>query len=652
MPAAPKRTEIRRSLATRLSLLIIATSSIIFLVAFGYNYYVTRDIVLKEVRERARNITLGTSYRIETILRGVDDAPRYLASLLEQRTFVKDDLLKLVANVLNTSSDIYGSTAAFEPYAYDPSSRYFAPYYCRDNGGLKLVYLGGASYQYFNMDWYRVPKETGKPAWSEPYFDEGAGQIVMSTYSVPFYRHDGDERAVAGVVTADVSLEGLKDIVSAVTMYQSGYAFLISRKGVFVTHPDRELIMRESIFGLAKKAGDENLLRIGEDMVRGGEGFVSLKGHVTGKKSWMYFAPMSFTGWSIGLIFPEEELFADVRMISVNILVIGTAGTVLLLLVVIVISAGITRPIRELAAEAGEIAGGNLDMELSRPERSDEVGELALSFDNMRASLKEYIVNLRETTAAKERMESELKVARAIQMNFIPRKFPPFPDKKSFELYAALEPAREVCGDLYDYFLLDDDHLFFSIGDVSDKGIHAALFMVVTKTLMKGAARSDMEPSEILAMVNRELCRENESVMFVSLFCGILNVRTGELRYSSAGHNPPIIVAPGGTPEWLSLPEACFLGIFEDISYETRAMILEPGETLIAYTDGITEALNGGKAFYSGERLLGESGKFRQASAEVLVREILRSVHDFVGGEPPSDDITLLALRYIGFQDG
>jgi sigma-B regulation protein RsbU (phosphoserine phosphatase) len=649
MSAAPQSSKMRRSLAARLSVLIIATSSIIFLVAFGYNYYITREIVLKEVREQARNITLGTSYRIETILRSVDDAPRYLALLLEQRTFAKEDLLNLIANVLNTSSDIYGSTAAYEPYAYDPSCRYFAPYYCRDSGGLKLVYLGGASYRYFDMDWYCVPRETGKPAWSEPYFDEGAGQIVMSTYSVPFYRSVGDGRAIAGVVTADVSLEGLKDIVSHVTMYQSGYAFLISRKGVFVTHPDRELIMRESIFSIARKAGDENLLRIGEDMVHGGEGFVSLKGHVTGKKSWMYYAPMSFAGWSIGLIFPEEELFADVGMLNVNILVIGTAGMVLLLLVVVIISTGITRPLRELAEKTGEIAGGNLDVELRRPERSDEVGDLAASFENMRSSLKEYIANLRETTAAKERMESELKIARAIQMNFIPRKFPPFPDKDSFELYADLEPAREVCGDLYDFFLLDDDHLFFSVGDVSDKGIHAALFMVVTRTLMKGAARSDMEPSDILATVNRELCRENESVMFVSLFCGVLNVKTGELRYSSAGHNPPVIVPSGGMPEWLPLPEACFLGIFEGTSYKTRVITLKPGDMILAYTDGVTEAMNGGKAFYSDERLLEESGKRRETSAEALVRGILRSVHDFVGGEPPSDDITLLALRYRGF---
>ena len=248
----------------------------------------------------------------------------------------------------------------------------------------------------------------------------------------------------------------------------------------------------------------------------------------------------------------------------------------------------------------------------------------------------------------KERIESELKIARAIQMNFLPRRFPPFPEKDSFEIHAALEPAKEVCGDLYDFLLLDDDHLFFSVGDVSDKGMHAALFMVVTMTLIKGTVRRDMEPSDVLARVNRELCRDNDSVMFVSLFCGILHLKTGELRYSNAGHNPPLIMKPGQRPEWLTLPEACFLGIFDDTRYETRSVILEPGDLLLAYTDGVTEAMNNEGSLYSEERLSELFEKCRDIPADRLIGEVLQSVHDFTGAVTQSDDITLLALRYRG----
>jgi len=266
----------------------------------------------------------------------------------------------------------------------------------------------------------------------------------------------------------------------------------------------------------------------------------------------------------------------------------------------------------------------------------------------MRLALKEYITNLKETTAAKERIESELKIARSIQMNFLPRHFPPFPEKQEFEIFAVLESAREVGGDLYDFFLLDDDHLFFSIGDVSGKGVPAALFMAASKMLMKGTAHLELTPAEILERVNRELCWENDSAMFVTVFCGIFCIKTGELRYSNAGHNPPVLLHASGQADWLPLPEGFMLGPFEDSRYETRSIVLTPGDTLILYTDGVTEAMNSEKEVYSDDKLLEMVMQSGNAAAEGLVREIVQSVRDYAGDEPQSDDITMLALKYRG----
>lgn len=161
---------------------------------------------------------------------------------------------------------------------------------------------------------------------------------------------------------------------------------------------------------------------------------------------------------------------------------------------------------------------------------------------------KEYVKNLTETTAAKERIESELKIARTIQMSFLPKAFPTLQGRQRFDLFAALEPARDIGGDLYDFFLLDEDHVFITVGDVSDKGIAAALFMAVTKTLLKGIAETGMDPSEILNKTNAELCIDNDSMMFVTVFCGILDLRTGLLKYSNAGHEPPILIRRGKAP--------------------------------------------------------------------------------------------------------
>jgi phosphoserine phosphatase RsbU/P len=647
MPTLPGPVK-RRGLAFKLSLLILTGTAIIFTAAFGYNYIYSRNQILQDVEINTRNMTLATVNRIETILHGVEKAPTYLARTLGEEKPDREGLIRRIDTLLDTNQEIFGSAIAFEPYAFDPKVLYFAPYRFRQGPSRELTYLGGKAYQYFFWDWYQIPRELDRALWSEPYFDEGAGNIIMSTYAAPFYRAKGEGRLFSGVVTADISLEWLVEMISELSPYQSGYAFLISQSGVFVTHPDKAFIMHESIFSVAEAAGDPELREIGRAMLRGEEGFKAIKSHFFGQKAWMYYAPLPSTGWAIGVVFPEEALFAGIRSLNRVVLIIGTTGFVFLFVLIVVISGTITRPLRTLAGKAAEIARGNLDVEMGEVKGRDEVGDLSRSFDNMKIALKEYISNLAETTAAKERYESELKIARTIQMSFLPKLFPPFPENVEFDIYATLESAKEVGGDLYDFFLLDKDRLFFSIGDVSGKGVPAALFMAAAKTLMKGTAVPDMMPAEVLARVNRELCQGNDSMMFVTVFCGILNFRTGELLYSNAGHNPPLLLHPDRPPEWLPLPEGFFLGTMEEAGYETRQLLLAQGDMLLLYTDGVTEAMNGDKSFYQEERLIRVVEEHRRQSPEGLVREVLQSVQAFVGGEPQSDDITLLALSFQG----
>jgi sigma-B regulation protein RsbU (phosphoserine phosphatase) len=399
---------------------------------------------------------------------------------------------------------------------------------------------------------------------------------------------------------------------------------------------------------VAEAANDTELRETGRAMIRGETGFVALKKHFSGQKAWMYYAPLPSVGWSIGVVFPEEALFAGLKDLSRTVLIIGTAGFGVLFLIIVLISGTITRPLRTLAGKAAEIARGNLDIEVTEVKSNDEIGELSRSFDNMKTALKEYIANLAETTAAKERYESELKIARTIQMSFLPKNFPPFPENVEFDIYATLVSAKEVGGDLYDFFLLDENHLFFSIGDVSGKGVPAALFMAATKTLMKGTAGRDMAPSEVLFRVNRELCLENDSMMFVTVFCGVLNFRTGEVFYSNAGHNPPLVLKPGKPPEWLPLPEGFFLGTMEEAVYSTMQTTLASGDMLLLYTDGVTEAMNEAKTFYGEGGLMKAVTDGQNGSPDIVVRKILDSVRDFAGAEPQSDDITMLVLSFHG----
>ncbi|MCX5882685.1 MAG: SpoIIE family protein phosphatase [Deltaproteobacteria bacterium] len=320
----------------------------------------------------------------------------------------------------------------------------------------------------------------------------------------------------------------------------------------------------------------------------------------------------------------------------------------MLFLVIVWISGRMIRPISALADKTAEIAKGNLDIDLPVSKSNDEIGDLTTSFGNMRSALKEYIVDLKETTAIKERIESELKIAHTIQMSFLPKHFPPFPEKQEFDIYAALIPAKEVGGDLYDFFLLDDRHLFFSIGDVSGKGVPAALFMAVTKTLMKGIASENITPSDILERTNRELCVDNDTMMFCTVFCGILNFVTGELAYANAGHNPPLIISTEHKPEWLDVAPQVMLGVLEDVGYKTQLTTLKPGASLILYTDGVTEAMDHENKLYSNDRLIQILEMEISDSTQELVENIILSVREFVGTVAQSDDITVLALTFKG----
>ena len=637
----------KKSLAFKIASLTLMGTACVFFAVFFYNYAISRQTVLKSVEDNTRYLTLSTVHQIENTLLGIEKIPLYLAASLETEVYTRDSLLKWIENVLHANSEIYGATVAYEPFVFDPESRYYAPYVCREDDRLR-VSDAEAAFNYFFWDWYLMPKELSRPIWSEPYFDTGGGNIVMTSFSVPFYRKVHDDKVFSGVVTADLSLKWLKEIISRIKIYQSGYAFLISQSGVFVSHPNKDLVMNESIFSIAKAAGDTELRNIGRDMIHGKQGFVPLNRNLTGKISRLYYAPLLSIGWSVGVVVPEDELFAALKSLTLELALIGAVGFTLLFLVIVFISSKITRPISALADKTMEIAKGNLDIDLPVSRSNDEIGDLTKSFENMRSAMKEYIVDLKETTAIKERIESELKIAHTIQMSFLPKHFPPFPEKQEFDIYAALLPAKEVGGDLYDFFLLDDRHLFFSIGDVSGKGVPAALFMAVTKTLMKGIASEHITPSDILERTNRELCVDNDTMMFCTVFCGILNFATGELAYANAGHNPPLIVSTGHKPEWLEVTPQVMLGVLEDAGYKTQMTTLAPGASLILYTDGVTEAMDHENKFYANDRLVRTLEMEKSDSAQEVVENIILSVREFVGAVAQSDDITVLALTFKG----
>lgn len=641
------RDHCRPTLALKLGFLVLASTGLIFGLGYRYTNQVARALMLKSAEANTRDLARGTVNRIEAVLHSVEPLPQLLARQVAGRELSREELVELIQNELDASPHLYGSAVAYAPGATAGQPKLVVPYLYRKEGRLEYADLGNGSYDYASQDWYLLPRELGKAVWTDPYFDEGGGESMMCTYVVPFYHESNGKSIFAGVVGADIELQHLVQIVSSIKLYQSGYAFLLSQSGQIVSHPNKNYVFKESIFSLADETGDKQWREIGRKMLRGGEGFERVHSPNTGLTSWLYYAPIS-SGWSVGILFPEAEVLAGLKALNRAIYCIGIIGFVLLLAVITALSMGITRPIRALAQQTVAIARGNLDLAVPPVSSHDEVGDLSKSFESMRVALKEYVANLAATTAAKERIESELKIARTIQRSFLPKRFPPFPDRTDFDIYAQLEAAKAVGGDLYDFFLLDQDHLFFSIGDVSGKGVPAALFMAVTKTLMKGVAEQHLTPSQVLTKVNHELFVDNEQMMFVTVFCGVLDLRTGELQYSNAGHLPPLRLRGSGEVTWLDLPKGSVLGISEAPAYATCALKLEPMDSLLLYTDGVNEAMDPGQNLYGDDRLHTFAAAQAGTGPKEMVEALFAAVHHFAAGEEQSDDISVLALRYRG----
>ena len=636
-----------RSISFKLILSISLSGALVLLILFGYNYSVTKKIVLKNLRENARNLALATVNNIDGVLKPVERMPESLARYFDRfepdSRNIFDQLKSVVEN-----PEIYGSAMAFQPYAFLEDSLYYAPYVYTDGDSIKTTFLGGENYQYFYMDWYQLPAALEKPVWSEPYFDEGGGGIVMSTYSVPFYSTSGGHKSLRGIITADISLEWLQEIVDSIKIYESGYGFLISGNGTFVTYPDSKYIMNETIISIAEAHADSTLLNIGAKMIAGESGFIPIERSMTEHKAWLYYTPLRSSGWSLGVIFPENELMGDFNRLSGMLIILGVAGLVMLSASVFIISVNIIKPLKKLATAAGKVGAGDLDFALPQLTSRDEVGRLYESFSAMVTSLNEYIHELTKSTAERERFEQELKIANDIQMSIIPRTFPPFPDKKEFGLYAYLKPAKEVGGDYYDFFFVDEDNLCFAIGDVSGSGVPAALIMAVTRTLIRSRMTTGLLPAEVLRNINNNLVQDNASSMFVSLFMGIFNIKTGVIKYSNAGHNVPLVINSDGTVNYIGESHGKILGIESNYSFENFEKILHPGDLLFMYTDGVNEAENAETEMYSMSRLINLLQNKNSGNPEEITKSALKDVKDFTAGENQSDDITIMVLKYNG----
>jgi signal transduction histidine kinase len=389
-----------KGLAFKLILFIFTSIAFIFSVIFLYNYSISKKIVEKNLKLNAEALTKSAVLESEKLLSPVQKIADNFARIMMESDYSIEEQLKLLRQLVANNPEIYGATLAFEPYYYDSSQKYYGPYFFRKNGEIAFTNLDDDQYDYFTRDWYQVPKMLDTAAWSEPYYDEGGGNVMMSTYSVPLYKTINGQKTFIGILTADISQKWLQDFINSIKVFHSGYAFMISSNGTIVTHPDEHMIMNETVFSIAESQQSPQLRIIGQNMIEGKKSFAEIeyRNVQTGKLSWIAYSPISLNGWSIGIVFPVDEFMADVNNLYLNLIFLGVGGLIVVLIVIILISRSITSPLRRLTLAAAQFAQGNFNVKLPPVKSKDEIGKLNTSFIVMQDALAATIKDLLEAS--------------------------------------------------------------------------------------------------------------------------------------------------------------------------------------------------------------------------------------------------------------
>ena len=636
-----KNIKPNRSLSGRLMVRVLIVSAIIFTLTFVVFLRMAANKMREEATEHAHRELSSTIHQIDAILHSVEIAVENTAWIVPHRLASPDFMYDITERLLQNNDFIYGCAVAFEPDYFASQGYYFSPYsYRAANGEIKSKQLGNDTYDYHYMDWYQIPKLLDRPYWSEPYYDDGGGEKMMTTYSKPLYDSEGKLYAI---ITADLSLEWLTDLVSNIKAFENSYNLMVSRNASFIAHPDHDLILNETIFSSTYGDDDESLKKMQDDMVNCRAGQVLRnKG---GEEFFVFYSPVETTQWVVATVCGKDELYMEVKTLR-NLLIVF--GVLALLLMIALIYNGIRKvvaPIEEFSGVAKKIAHGEFTTELPQIKSRDELKELHDSFEYLQRSLVKYIEELKSTTANKERIESELRIAHNIQMGMLPKIFPAFPEREDLTLVARLVPAKEVGGDLYDFFI-ENGKLYFIIGDVSGKGIPASLVMAVTCRLFRSVASHLEKPEEIIASLNDSLSDGNESGMFCTAFLGILDLKSGELKYCNAGHNAPYIIDAQEKVISMNVIPNLPLGIFSGFQYEGQEMRIDRKTMLYLFTDGVSEAENKNKELFNEDRLIDLLKQSATMEPDEIIDRTFAKIKLHADGAEQSDDITVMCIKY------
>ncbi|MBP5799379.1 MAG: SpoIIE family protein phosphatase [Prevotella sp.] len=628
------------SLSSRLTYRIMAVVLTMMVVIAIVLYFSAKEYMLNEAEERYLSILDENRQELRRRLSDVYVAVKNNVYSIERDMDAPEQFVDHLQRIVNNNPNIVSCGLLFEPDYYPKMGRYFVPFAIRDTiGTVHTGRIDNVYNKYPDTDWFQMVKTNDKADWTGAYFEsplllDDQGQRLLLTYSAPIHNSQG--RPVA-LLCADMSLEGLrdkmmKDIRKMNDQYEKGqrhqsYLFVINQEGTYIIHPDKQRMMTPI---------DENM-------------GITLQSHrgtcvmeVDGVKSWLYYRDIKFINWVMVIVVPEDAILSNARGLNIIILLVMIIGMVIIYLFCHYQIRKTTRPLHRFALSADQVAQGNFSSPLPKIKGDDEVRLLHDAFANMQTSLSVFVDELQKTTIEKASLERDLKIANAIQMAMVPKSLnsPLSSLNNKLDLYATLTPARDVGGDLYDYFLRDN-RLFFCIGDVSGKGVPAALLMAVMRAMFRGETRRADSAVAIVDTINHNLSEEYTGGYFVTMFVGILDLISGHLDYCNAGHEAPVIAG-----QLLNVKPNLPVGALSDWNYEGQQAQLQPGDMLFLYTDGLSEAEDVNHDQFGRKHVLQLVSEHCTETAQHLVEIMEAEVRRHAAEAEQSDDITLLAIKW------
>jgi sigma-B regulation protein RsbU (phosphoserine phosphatase) len=552
---------------------------------------------------------------------------------------------------MRLNSYIDGYFVAFEP-GYFPQYEYWFEAYLHRND-LHARNIGSSKHDYFQRDWYKRGKNEEDGYWTDPYFDDWSEKDIVCTFAMPLYDRMGRKVGVCG---ADMSLKWLVKELNTINekSYNTGlvnihlssdfifHTFIITNKGTYVAHPDEKRVMQENVMSYIDQ-NDEEAVNAVNEMMAQKHGIASMT--IDGNYSTVYYMPIKSTDWEIAIAVPKKTFWLPAIFVLTLLIVVTLVGLWLVYKFSRSTIHQAVKPLSALSKSANEVSKGNFDTPLPELTYRDEIGDLRDSFASMQTSLAKYVIDMKQKAAQEAALNNELEVARNIQMSMVPREFPPYPQRDDIDIYGYLEPAKSIGGDLYDFFIRDEK-LFFCIGDVSGKGIPAALVQSATHFMFRIMSQREDDPSRIVSNINDVFAAENDSSMFCTFFLGVLDLKTHVLEYCNAGHELPILVTSEATE--IRVKPNIAMGLYMERQYRKEQIELPSGSVLILYTDGLKEAIDSTEECYGRERILTSLQRVIIKGATEpsdYIRQLVNDVTLYVGDMPQADDLTMLAIK-------